>query len=142
DTVLVDEGLLDRGFHRLEVAQHGGKPVMNGEQAAGQRLTIRRLDRSAADEGQTVAVAFDNAPAGAAEPRIDAEDTNGTANRLRDHGTVIAARRHGRNRNRTPSPHLSFAGSLLTTCVSRPASPAARPTPRNWRTHSARRRAR
>ena len=89
DAVLVDKSLFDRGFRRLEIAEHGGEALMDRQQAARQRQAVRRLHRAAADEGQPVAVDLDHAPAGAAQARIDAEDTDGVANWRRCHGVVI-----------------------------------------------------
>ncbi len=83
DAVLVGEGLFDRGFRRLEVIEHGFEPLMNRQQPARERQIVWRLDRAAADEGQTIALALDHAPAGAAEAGIDAEDADGSANRRR-----------------------------------------------------------
>ena len=79
--VLVDEGLLDRGFRRIEIAEHGGKPLVNRQQPGGERQAIGRLHRAAADENQPVALDLDDAPAGAAQARIDAQDSDRVANR-------------------------------------------------------------
>ena len=81
DAVLVDKGLLDRGLRRPEVAEHGGKPLVDRQQPARQRQAVRRLHRAAADEDQPVALALDHAPAGAAQAGVDAENTDGMANR-------------------------------------------------------------
>ena len=92
DAVLVDKGLFDRGLRRLEIAEHGGKPLMDRQQAARQRQAVGRLHRAAADENQPVAVDLDHAPAGAAQARIDAKDADGVANRRRCHGVLTPCR--------------------------------------------------
>ena len=91
--VLVDEGLLDRGLARIELAEHPRKPCMDRHEPLGQRQVLARLDRAAGDEDQPVAVDVDHAPAGAAEAGVDAEDADGLANRRGGHGVVIALRR-------------------------------------------------
>ena len=72
--VLVDEHLLDRGGfrrmlgdQRLELAGEVGETI-------GQRLVRLRLELAIGQVGQAVAVGADQAPAGGAEPGIEAED--------------------------------------------------------------------
>ena len=70
--------LFDRGLVGTEIAEHGGQPLMDGEQPARQRQVRIGLNRTAADEGQPVALALDHAPAGAAEPGGVADDPDGS----------------------------------------------------------------
>jgi hypothetical protein len=81
DAVFIDKSLFDRGFRRLEIAEHGGETFVDCQQAARQRQTFGRFHRATADENQPVAVDLDHAPAGAAQARIDAKNTDGVANR-------------------------------------------------------------
>ena len=159
DAVLVDERLFDRGFRRLKVAEHGGQPLMDRQQAARQRQRVRRFHRAAAHKCQPVTVDIDHPPAGAAQARIDAKDADGRANRLSGHGIVITSERRERNTNRASStaqtrPSVppkageinppsavvpAFAGTTEST---RPACSSARRKSQNWRRRSARRHAR
>ncbi len=61
---------------------------MDHHQPLAERGALAGLDRTAGDVNQPVAVALDQAPAGAAEPRIDAED----ANRGLEHASCVAPR--------------------------------------------------
>src|SRR5467141_4150792 len=107
DTVLVDEGLFDRGFCGAKIAEHGGEALMNSQQAARQRQAFRRFHRAATDEYQPVAVDLDHPPAGTAQARIDAKNADRMANRLMGHGTVITPERGGRNLKQTVIPRES-----------------------------------
>ena len=104
DAVLVHKGLLHRGLRRPEIAEDGGEPLMDRQQAAGQRQIIRRLHRTAADEDKPVAFGLDHAPAGAAQAGVDADDPDGLANRWGCHGVVITPEPRERNIKRTSSP--------------------------------------
>src|SRR3954453_8494488 len=79
--VLVDEGLFNRGFRRIEIAEHGGKPFVDRQQPRGERRPSAGPPRPPADENQPVALDLDDAPAGAAKARIDAQDSDRVANR-------------------------------------------------------------
>src|SRR2546421_8602198 len=84
----MDEGRFDRGFVGAELLDDARKPVMDGHQPLRQGQPVVGLDRAAGEIDQPVALAGDQAPAGAAEARIDAED----ANRLAHGGLLIAPR--------------------------------------------------
>ena len=86
--VAVDEGRLDRRLVGPEFVDDAREPVMDRHQPLGQRQLVVGLDRTAGQVDQPVALAGDQAPAGAAEARIDAED----ANRLCHRGPLIAPR--------------------------------------------------
>ena len=74
--ILVDEGLLDGGLLRLEAGDDAHQALVELAQAIGQLgLRIRR-DEAAGDVGQAHPVCLDDAPAGAAQARIDADDAN------------------------------------------------------------------
>src|ERR1700736_6340050 len=104
DAVLVDKSLLDCGLRRLEITEHGGKSLIDRQQAARQRQAVSRFHRTAAEENQPVTLDLDHAPPGAAQARIDAKDADGLANRRGGHGGVITPERRGRNRNSPSSP--------------------------------------
>ncbi len=86
--VAVDESVLDRRLLRRVFLDHRDQPVMDHDQALTQARPLAGFHRAAGDVDQPVAVGFDQAPAGTAEPRIDAEN----ANRLPGHGPLIAPR--------------------------------------------------
>ena len=88
DRVAVDEGRLDRGLVGPEFVDDARQPVMDRHQPLGERELLVGLDRAARQVDQPVALAADQAPAGAAEARVDAED----ANRLCHRGPLIAPR--------------------------------------------------
>ena len=75
----VDEGAFHRRLVRLVLLDHCDQPVMDGHQPRPERGAVVGVERAAGDVDQPVALDVDHAPAGAAEPRIDAEN----ANRLR-----------------------------------------------------------
>ena len=77
--VLVDEGRLDRRLVRPEFFENAHQPVMDGEKPRGERVPIVGRHRAAADKAEPIAGNLDHAPAGAAEPRIDAENANRAA---------------------------------------------------------------
>src|ERR1700674_2111455 len=80
---------------------------MDQQKPARQRQAFRRFHRTAAEKTQPVAVDFDHAPAGAAQARIDAEDTDGMANRRMGHGAFY-----------TPCRSLKpSAGAPLSTVI-------------------------
>ena len=75
--VLVDEGRLDRRFVGRMLVDHALQTVVDGESSR----TARSARSSVASEPQATKLRrlpsiVDHAPAGAAEPRIDAEDAN------------------------------------------------------------------
>ena len=70
---------------RLEIGDDADEPVVNGDKPHGERRLVVGRHRPAGDEAQPVAVDFDDPPAGAAKPRVDAEN----ANRLACHESVI-----------------------------------------------------
>ena len=74
--VAVDEGLLDRRLVGRVVANDRGEAAMKREKALGELAVERRVDGAGGDEGERVAARRDDAPAGAAEAGIDAEDAN------------------------------------------------------------------
>src|SRR5262245_46832038 len=78
----------DRRFVRPVLLDHREQPVMNCQQADAQIRTIIGFQRAASDMDQPIAVGLDQAPAGAAEPRIDAEN----ANRVPGHHPVDSPR--------------------------------------------------
>src|SRR6266480_1981345 len=90
---------------------------MDGEQPACQRQIVRRFHRAAADKNQPVALGLDDAPAGAAQARVDAENTDGLANRWRRHGLVITPQWRERNIKRTDYPR--FRWSCPGRCAAR-----------------------
>src|SRR5262249_44465184 len=85
--ICVDEGRLDRRFVRLITLDDRDQSVMDRHQAGAEKGTVTRFQRAAGDVNQPVAIGFDQAPAGAAEPRIDGEN----ANRMPGHGSLIAS---------------------------------------------------
>ena len=74
--IFVDEGRFDRGLVRRMLLDDAHEPVMDADEARRHVLVALRIDRTAGDENQPVALAFDQAPAGAAKARIDAENAN------------------------------------------------------------------
>ena len=82
--ICIDESCLDCRFMRLILLDHRDQTVMNCEQPHAEIGAIAGFQRTASDVDQPVAVGFYQAPAGAAEPRIDAEN----ANRMPGHGPV------------------------------------------------------
>jgi len=72
--VLVDEHFLDRGGGGRVVSNQRIELVGEGRKPARQRRVGIRLDLSVGDVRQPIAFSLDQAPAGRAEPRIEAED--------------------------------------------------------------------
>src|SRR5579884_405526 len=74
--VTIDES----GFHgsllRPIALDDGGKPVVDRDQPRPQRVTLARLQRTAGDRRESASLNLDQAPARAAEPRVDAENAN------------------------------------------------------------------
>src|SRR5581483_11943816 len=87
DRIAVDEGRFHRRFMRRKFVDHAAEPVMDGDEPPAERHLLARLYRAAGNKDQPVALSLDQAPAGAAEPRIDAEDANRAA-----HATPLIAR--------------------------------------------------
>ena len=86
--VAVDEGRLDGRLVGAELIDDARQPVVDRDQPLGERELLVGLDRTAGHVDQPVALAADQAPAGAAEARIDAEN----ANRLSHRAPLIAPR--------------------------------------------------
>ena len=82
--ILVHERRLDRRFIGAKFVEDAHESVMDGEKAGREIVPVVRRHRAAAEKAEPIAGNLDNAPTGAAEPWIDAED----ANRLPDHGPV------------------------------------------------------
>ena len=80
----IDEGLLHRRLVWTIRLDHREQAVMDCHQPLAERGLVGGRNRAAGDIDQPVAVGLDQAPAGAPEPRIDAEN----ANRLGHHGPV------------------------------------------------------
>ena len=74
--VLVDEGRFDRRLAGMKLLDDANQTIVDRQQPNGERGLVFARDRAAADKRQPVAVNVDDAPAGAAEPRIDAQDAN------------------------------------------------------------------
>jgi hypothetical protein len=72
----VDEGLLDRGFLWRVSFDHGAQLHAQFGQTVGHVGFCVGLDDAVRDPGETRAVHGDHAPAGVAQARIDAEDSN------------------------------------------------------------------
>ena len=88
--VAVDEGRLDRRLVRRGTPR-APRPGRRGcAEPFGERRVFVRPDRAGRDEGQTRAEAVDDAPAGAPEARVDADD----ANRAAHDGRGYASRAH------------------------------------------------
>ena len=75
--VAIDEGLLDRRFLRAKAAPAppGGRR-RSGEARAPRLSPVVGDDRAAGDENEPHPVAVDHPPAGAPQPRVDADDAN------------------------------------------------------------------
>ena len=82
-SIAVDEGRLDGRFVRPELGNDPAQSQMNGHEAHRERCLVVGRKRAAGHVCQPVAVDLDNTPAGAAQPRIDAQN----ANRISGHGT-------------------------------------------------------
>ena len=74
--VLVDEGRLDGRFVGYMLGNHALQAVVDRQQPHGEIGALVAGKRAARDEAQAVAFDRHHAPAGAAEPRIDAKDAN------------------------------------------------------------------
>ena len=74
--VLADEGHFDRRLVGAEFFKDSHQPVVDDEEPCRQRIAIVCRHRTAAEIAQPVTGNLDNAPAGTAEPRIDAENAN------------------------------------------------------------------
>ena len=84
--VAIDEGLLDGGFHGRQPRQHLLQAVEQLPEAHAEALRLVGDDRAAGDEAEPDPVRVDDAPAGAPQARVDADD----ANRFAPHSDVIA----------------------------------------------------
>ena len=85
--VVVDEGLLDRRFLRHEAGDDAGDALEQLAQAIGEVIVGRRGDEPARHIAQAHAIAVDDAPAGAAQARIDADDACDGCPHGRTHST-------------------------------------------------------
>ena len=74
--ILVDEGLLDRRFLRLEARDHAAEALVELAQAIGQFAVAVRGHMSAGHVREPHAVRLHDAPPRAAEAGIDADDAN------------------------------------------------------------------
>ena len=75
--ILVDEGRLHGRFvGRMEFLDHPPQAVVNGDKPEREAGLVVGRDRPAGHEAQPIALDRHHAPAGAAEPGIDAEDAN------------------------------------------------------------------
>src|SRR5262249_17563643 len=72
--------------------------VVNGKKPHRKRIPIVGPDRAAAEEAEPITGNFDDAPTGAAQPGIDAEN----ANRITSHGVVDSS---------APGPRLEGNGA-------------------------------
>ena len=77
--VLVDEGGLDRRLVGAELVEDAHQAVVNGKKPYRQCVPVVGGHRAAGEKDEPVAGNLDHAPAGAAEPRIDAENANWAA---------------------------------------------------------------
>src|SRR5882672_6118621 len=80
-SVLIDEGLFDRGLLRLVVRDHLGERVVEFHQPLGHRAVGGRMDRAVGDVAEARAIHIDHAPAGVAQPRIETEQADHAVNR-------------------------------------------------------------
>ena len=72
--ILVDEGLLDRRLMRHKGGDHRLESVLQLDKPLGERAAFVRAHHAVGNVAEPGAVALDDAPAGAPEPRIDADD--------------------------------------------------------------------
>ena len=77
--VAIDESLLDRRLYRCKPRHHLGKPLEDLAQPGAQAFSVIGDHRAAGHEGQPDPVAVDDPPAGAPQPRVDADDANPAA---------------------------------------------------------------
>ena len=76
--ILVDEGLLDRRLVRRIGGEDRLRAVLQLDQPVGQRAAFAsELDAAVGDMREPLPLALDDAPAGTAQARIDADDANG-----------------------------------------------------------------
>ena len=115
--VAVDEGLLDRRLVGRVVADHRREPAVQRQQPVRQLAVERRMDRAGGDEGERIAARRDDAPAGAAEAGIDAEDAN-----LSDHA-------ERRSADGAAMPARAGSATLILT----PGGQHSWPAPTGWR---------
>src|SRR5215467_4107487 len=74
--ICVDESCFDCGLVRLISLDHRNQSVMDRQQPGAKDGTVTGFQGAAGDIDQPVPVAFNQAPASAAEPRIDTENAN------------------------------------------------------------------
>ena len=72
--IVVDEHLLDRGRGWPMLGEDGEQAAVQLDQPGGERGLRVGADLAVGDVAQAVALGRDHAPAGAAEPGIEAED--------------------------------------------------------------------
>ena len=99
--ILAHEGQFDRRLIGPEFVENAHQAVMNDQKPRGERIAIVGGHRAAADKAQRIAGDLDHAPAGAAEPGIDAEDANRAV-----HGVQFIACRRCLSPARRPSASL------------------------------------
>src|SRR6478672_3229778 len=74
--IRVDESRLHRRLVRTIALDDRDQPIMDHQQAGAEFGALARFKRTAGDVNQPISVALYETPAGAAEPRIDAEYAN------------------------------------------------------------------
>ena len=74
--ILVDEGRLDGSFVGRMLFHHPPQAVVDGEEPCCEAGPVVGRKRAASQKAQAIAIDRHHAPAGAAEPGIDAEDAN------------------------------------------------------------------
>ncbi|MNE75045.1 hypothetical protein D3C80_1711680 [compost metagenome] len=87
DSVLVDEGLLDRRLVRLVGVYDFRQAVVQLAESGRQIHVAVGGNRAGGDEAQRVAERLDDAPAAAAQARVNADNSNRVL-----HGVTLASR--------------------------------------------------
>src|SRR6056297_1426573 len=72
--IIVDERFLNRRFARIEAANDAGQPIKYLAQSIGENFVGLGTHEARSDVRESYAVTFDDAPAGAAQARIYADD--------------------------------------------------------------------
>src|SRR5581483_9006132 len=120
--VLVDEGRLDRGLVGAKFVEHAGEPVVDRDEPHRERIVVARRHRAAAEKTEPIAENLNDAPAGAAEPRIDAENANRARHRSpRDSALTV--------QRLAQVPSFAAKSSRLPAAISTGSLGAASPLP-------------
>src|SRR5262249_33601993 len=126
--VLVDEGLLDGGFLRLEAGDDLHEPLVDLAQAIGEVHLRVGGDEAAGDVGKPTSVRLHDPPAGAPQPRGDADNANHSllparliAGRTRA-GVFDGVCRWGSRQSRVLSKEAATAALHLAPPCAMPAS--------------------